>query len=497
MVQTKPNPLEVERRRRGSLQEDIARGTEPKSATHRYADATSSGVSGKGARAPKIDTAALTGVRGLAALHVALGHIFGLSTLRQDLIGGAAMPFFFLLSGFVMTLGYGQTVYASAGCCGQPGEEDLAKKLMDKGKFWRNRFARLAPVYYFTNIGMSSMVFEMGGVGLNGTHQGVVGAILQGVCTLLGINSWLFPFIDVGMPLNGVTWTITTMSFFYLMFPWMLPPMQRLTPTQRRRGIVVCYWVQLMTYSALVNLYEFVVPVAQFIPAVDETGLQLGSWRAGLDYDFSPMYSYWVARAWPMTRVLVFAMGCLAALNRVEANNRQAELDEEDAPRSHVAADGTRTESNLEQDDPLLLPQDDTAASSSDRRSSAGGAGGELSGPTNAGYLECCSCCGREHGWLKPYWLLGLPAVITNRQDGGLQAAEIQRQWASVADWSALIYLVVITGVVLVERFVMPIGGRIWLECVAPAWQLELIVALTYDGRRSITARFCNWAPVR
>ena len=38
----------------------------------------------------RVDTAALTGVRGLAAMHVALGHMFSFSTLRLDLIGGAA-----------------------------------------------------------------------------------------------------------------------------------------------------------------------------------------------------------------------------------------------------------------------------------------------------------------------------------------------------------------------------------------------------------------------
>ena len=45
--------------------------------------------------------------------------MFSFSTLRLDLIGGAAMPFFYLLSGFVMTLGYGQSSYAEGGgCCG-------------------------------------------------------------------------------------------------------------------------------------------------------------------------------------------------------------------------------------------------------------------------------------------------------------------------------------------------------------------------------------------
>ena len=67
---------------------------------------------GGGAAAPaapvRVDTSALTGLRGLAALHVALGHYGAFSEIGVDLMGGAAMPFFYLLSGFVMTLGYGR-----------------------------------------------------------------------------------------------------------------------------------------------------------------------------------------------------------------------------------------------------------------------------------------------------------------------------------------------------------------------------------------------------
>eukprot|EP01052_Picozoa_sp_SAG31_P047706 SAG31_NODE_9669_length_1243_cov_4.789336_2_plen_78_part_01 len=47
----------------------------------------------------RVDTAALTGLRGLAALHVALGHYTSMSDLNLNLCGGVAMPFFYLLSG--------------------------------------------------------------------------------------------------------------------------------------------------------------------------------------------------------------------------------------------------------------------------------------------------------------------------------------------------------------------------------------------------------------
>eukprot|EP01043_Picozoa_sp_COSAG02_P043297 COSAG02_NODE_3760_length_6272_cov_13.055565_2_plen_478_part_00 len=85
----------------------------------------------------RVDTSALTGLRGVAAMHVALGHHFQNSDFKMDLYGGAAMPFFYLLSGYVMAIAYGSKQIALPGdLSGQHGE------VFDLRKFWRNRFAR-------------------------------------------------------------------------------------------------------------------------------------------------------------------------------------------------------------------------------------------------------------------------------------------------------------------------------------------------------------------
>ena len=57
-------------------------------------------------RLPSIDTVALNGLRGIVAMHIALGHYSGFG-LGIDLIGGASLPLFYLLSGYIMTIGYG------------------------------------------------------------------------------------------------------------------------------------------------------------------------------------------------------------------------------------------------------------------------------------------------------------------------------------------------------------------------------------------------------
>ena len=310
-----------DRARRGSSTQSARAG----SAAVAISNETPTGSALLKPRRPRVDTAALTGLRGMAAMQVALGHMTAGSNMRLDLLGGAAMPFFYLLSGFVMTLGYGQTQYTSTACCGgQPtSATDSGAQLqqMDKGKFWRNRFARLFPVYIVTNAPILPFIFAGGGAGISGSAMGTVGSVVNGLLTLVGANSWFLPIIDVGMPANGVCWTITTMSFFYWTFPWLLPRMQEMTPSSRNAWIIWSYWIQLATYFGMYVIYSS-IPVLQF-----------RSWEDGGDsivvVETSPSMGYWVARAWPGTRIFVFAMGCLAALNRLEVHKAQAQADSE------------------------------------------------------------------------------------------------------------------------------------------------------------------------
>lgn len=313
-----------------SAQDRARRGSSTQSASVAPAavaisNATPTGSAPHKPRQPRVDTAALTGLRGMAAMQVALGHMTAGSNMRLDLLGGAAMPFFYLLSGFVMTLGYGQTQYTGSACCGSQStlatDSGARPQQMDKGKFWRNRFARLFPVYIVTNAPILPFIFAGGGAGISGSAMGTVGSVVNGLLTLVGANSWFLPIIDVGMPANGVCWTITTMSFFYWTFPWLLPRMQRMTPSARNAWIIWSYWIQLATYFGMYVIYSS-IPVLQF-----------RSWEDGggsiVVLETNPSMGYWVARAWPGTRIFVFAMGCLAALNRLEVHKAQTQADPE------------------------------------------------------------------------------------------------------------------------------------------------------------------------
>jgi hypothetical protein len=51
-------------------------------------------------------------------------------------------------------------------------------------------------------------------------------------------------------------------------------------------------------------------------------------------FDTQEDNGYWIGRAWPMTRVMVFFMGCLAALNRLEAHEEmEKDRIDDDAAR--------------------------------------------------------------------------------------------------------------------------------------------------------------------
>ena len=139
-------------------------------------------------------------LRGLAALHVAVGH-FSTFGLGVDLLGGSAMTLFYLLSGFVMMLGYGDR---------KDDEPPLNVR-----KFLQNRFARLAPVYYLTNI-LGVVVFWV----MIPSETSDFGKLMSAVLSLFGLSSWVSPMYAWGwFPPNAVTWTITTMGWFYVLFP--------------------------------------------------------------------------------------------------------------------------------------------------------------------------------------------------------------------------------------------------------------------------------------
>jgi peptidoglycan/LPS O-acetylase OafA/YrhL len=143
----------------------------------------------------------------LAAGFAALPHFV------QNLVtnGTIALPFFYVLSGFVLAHSYFNRIPA----------------LKDKGPFYKARFARLYPVYLLSFVLFLPIAVEKylrhPAAGLhNGPEIYVLGALL----TLFAVQAWT----PLSQAWNGPAWSLSVEAFFYLMFPLALPKIARMRP---------------------------------------------------------------------------------------------------------------------------------------------------------------------------------------------------------------------------------------------------------------------------
>ncbi len=142
---------------------------------------------------------ALTGLRFVAAFAVFVHHVGGRFGLPNDelALGSFAVSFFFVLSGFILTYVY-------------------ADRLQYGGlkKFYFTRWARIWPLHLacllIAILTMGSMPQLIRG---EGWGKLITNALL--LQSWVPNTPWVFSF-------NGVAWSISTESFFYLMFPLFL-----------------------------------------------------------------------------------------------------------------------------------------------------------------------------------------------------------------------------------------------------------------------------------
>ncbi len=200
-----------------------------------------------------------SGIRGLLAIYIVLFHAVAYST-GWNLHGSALMPVFFLLAGYSLAIVYGKQ---------WPG--------FDIKHYYLNRIARIAPVYYATMlIALPLALFGHGWVSPSDT--GWVFAT-----NLFAVQMWAsFP------PLSfvGPAWTISTLAFFYLVFPWLLRWHQRQSDRALNRWIMILALVQAVVFFGLGLTIE---PIDRW-------------------------WAFWASHAWPLSRLPVFDMGLVAGL---------------------------------------------------------------------------------------------------------------------------------------------------------------------------------------
>jgi peptidoglycan/LPS O-acetylase OafA/YrhL len=216
-----------------------------------------------------IDLDSHNGLRGVAAVWVVVFHCLSYCPLGINLLGSTLMPLFFVLSGFSLAVVYGAEPLPPPSCCGlaerggaSVGPEGTLLKPFDYWGFQQNRVARVMPGACMQRSAQLT-------VGLNrlsraGYYAGLVLTLpqwffgygyfpqTQGLLLGLSIAASVLPIISllspvVGLfvyPVDGPTWTITSLLVMWLFFPRWLAHGQRLTDAQLVSGIVIMFWVQ-------------------------------------------------------------------------------------------------------------------------------------------------------------------------------------------------------------------------------------------------------------
>jgi peptidoglycan/LPS O-acetylase OafA/YrhL len=120
-------------------------------------------------------------------------------------------------------------------------------------------------------------------------HGWVLPGELWGVLAtnLFAVQMWVPHPSILGRNIDGPSWTISTMAFFYLIFPRLLKRYQNRTDQSLNRSITVLMVIQAVVFFAL---YFAISKMAD------------------------PNAGFWMAHAWPISRIPVFEMGVVAGL---------------------------------------------------------------------------------------------------------------------------------------------------------------------------------------
>ena len=142
------------------------------------------------------------------------------------------MPLFFLLSGFSLTLAYGKKKYKKSTffsfchtCSTTPITTcnsiqcSRSEDVFESWDFYYERMVRILPVYYTVQL-FAIILLALGYGDVDGSTGmrsfGIEFAVWGSVSALFGIQMWIMMF---GFGPTGPAWFISTLFFFYLLFP--------------------------------------------------------------------------------------------------------------------------------------------------------------------------------------------------------------------------------------------------------------------------------------
>jgi len=202
---------------------------------------------------------ALTGARFFAAISVVVYH-FGLEPLRSiapllvapAAIGPAAVSFFYVLSGAVLTWG----------CTGTDGQTTRSAPT-----FWAQRASRILPAYILAIV-LCALPFVAHVLKLHPGLPGVVRSAVGFSAGLLLLQAF-WPPLTSG--LNTPGWSISCEAFFYLLWPRLNSVLRSARPGLPWRRILLVWLVALVAPClGLLALYFRSVPVGPFATLVED-----------------------------------------------------------------------------------------------------------------------------------------------------------------------------------------------------------------------------------
>ena len=260
---------------------------------------------------------ALTGLRFIAALSVAVSHSLAVMTNMPNgepmwhhwlqYSSAFGMSAFFVLSGFVIHYNYAEpiTVYGFRGVT----------------NFFAARFARLYPLY------LVCLVLSLYDHGyffplIVGTPHvtGDFWTLLPRYLTMT--QSWTYSVVGsnaliYGYPFSVViadTWSISTEFFFYLIYPFVCFGFTRL-----RRPLQTLVVAGLLVTCALALLYLAYAHGG----AIDQFGVQHFGPIAGLANGYQDSFLRWLIYFAPYSRLPEFLLGCLIAVLYQQLESRE------------------------------------------------------------------------------------------------------------------------------------------------------------------------------
>ncbi len=185
----------------------------------------------------------LTGFRFFAALHVVCFHNFYLFGNLQSLppfflkfiqTGEAAVSFFFILSGFILTHVYQHKLVTAD----------------QKTNYFISRLAKLYPLYFL------GMLLDFPRVinyffATNEPGIAVLKASVSGTAYFLMLQSW-FPPVTTAW--NPPAWSLSCEMFFYIAFLFLLKPILKFK--NNLQAILVSYLIPLILFAILSQVFD-------------------------------------------------------------------------------------------------------------------------------------------------------------------------------------------------------------------------------------------------